>query len=604
MLKCIMTGLSLLLLLLPNLSFADSPNQEIQAAQSYLEQSKNSAFPQNIEFRLQAADVYIQSGFTVQAKELLESVPVNSLPSHLRVLHRLLLAEWAIKNQQPSKALEQTYLLQNQQQEDGFSPAYRLRMHLIRAKAYEALSQPIESIKERQIIETETDNPAILLKNRQDTWKTLTQLPTEQLKRLSAKNNSENALGWITLAIIHKQYDATPDKFIQAIEGWKRQYPSHPAHDVLPNYLNKTASLKNGVKQVSLLLPLEGDKAILGQAIKEGFLSGYKYADPKYRPEVKIYDTSVYHDMTALYQKAVEEGADFIVGPLFKEEVKQLSMQPDGFFSVPLLALNQANESQTASLPSRFFQFALSPEQEAELLAEKIIQLNKHYPILVVPNNDWGKRFAHSFDQKLGHLKGASIEIIYIQPQQNINQTIRQKFEINSSQERFRQVSRMLGVKIEVQPRRRQDLDSLVLAISPQQARQIKPLLDFYYAHDLPVFGSSNIYSGSPNPNKDMDLNGIQFCDMPWFIAPTQTNYAQRGGQVQTLPEQQARLFAMGVDAFDLSLQLKRLSTSPTTSSYAGMTGKLSIGENNIINRQLVWAEFKNGVPVRMKLNN
>ena len=97
-----------------------------------------------------------------------------------------------------------------------------------------------------------------------------------------------------------------------------------------------------------------------------------------------------------------------------------------------------------------------------------------------------------------------------------------------------------------------------------------------------------------------MDLNGIQFCDMPWFILPDQTNYAQRGGQVQTLPEQQARLFAMGVDAFDLTLQLKQLSTSPNA-SYSGLTGQLSIKENNVIARQLIWAEFRNGVPVRLK---
>ncbi len=100
--------------------------------------------------------------------------------------------------------------------------------------------------------------------------------------------------------------------------------------------------------------------------------------------------------------------------------------------------------------------------------------------------------------------------------------------------------------------------------------------------------------------SKDIDLNGIQFCEMPWFIVPTQTDYVQHGGQVQTLPEQQARLFAMGVDAFNLPSQLKRLSSSHTA-RYAGMTGSLSLGENNIILRELVWAQFKNGVPIRIK---
>ncbi len=600
MLKSILIGLSLLFVLVPSFGFADTSEQERQAAQSYLEQSKNSPFPQNIEFRLLAADVYIQSGFTTQAKELLESVPVNSLPANLRVLHQLLIAELAIKNQQPAKALDATYLLQNQREDYPLSPAYQLRMHLIKAKAYEELSQPLESLRERQWIESQQNQAAVLLKNRQDTWKTLIHLPTDQLKKLSARDNSHYTTGWVTLAIIQQQYQSSPDKLLQAIEGWKREFPQHPAHDILPSYTTKNAQLKNGVKQISLLLPLEGSKGALGQAIKEGFLSAYQYADARQRPEVKIYDTSAYSDMTALYQKAVEDGADFIVGPLFKEEVRQLSSQPDGFFSVPLLALNQANESNNTALPNRFFQFALAPEQEAELLAEKIIQQNKHYPILIVPDNDWGKRFSGAFEARLNSLKGALIQTIYTRPQQNLGKMISQKFEVDNSQERFRQVSRALGAKIEMHPRRRQDLDSLVLAIAPQQARQLKPLLDFYYAHDLPVYGSSNIYSGNPNPNKDMDLNGIQFCDIPWFIAPSQTNYAQRGGQIQTLPEQQARLFAMGVDAFDLATQLKKLSVSPHL-AYPGMTGKLSVDERNIITRQLVWAQFKNGVPVRIK---
>lgn len=600
MLKSIFIALSLIFILHPNLGFANSSEQDSQAAQSYLEQSKNSPFPQNIEFRLLAADVYIQSGFTAQAKELLESAPVNSLPTHLRTLHQLLIAELAIKNQQPAKALEATYLLQNQREDFSLSPAYQLRMHLIKAKAYEELSQPLESLKERQWIESQQTQSGVLLKNRQDTWKTLNLLPIEQLKKLSVRDNSSYTTGWVTLAIIQQQYQSNPDKLIQAIEGWKQEFPQHPAHDILPSSSIKNTQLKNGIKQVSLLLPLEGSKGALGQAIKEGFLSAYQYADVRQRPEVKIYDTSAYQDMTALYQKAVEDGADFIVGPLFKEEVRQLSTQPDGFFSVPLLALNQANDSNNAALPNRFFQFALAPEQEAELLAEKIIQQNKHYPILIVPDNDWGKRFSAAFEARLSTLKGVLIQTIYTRPQQNLGKVISQQFAIDNSQERIRQVSRTLGTKIEMHPRRRQDVDSLVLAIAPQQARQLKPLLDFYYAHDLPVYGSSNIYSGNPNPNKDMDLNGIQFCDIPWFIAPSQTNYAQRGGQIQTLPEQQARLFAMGVDAFDLTTQLKKLSVSPHL-GYAGMTGKLSINENNIIVRQLVWAQFKNGVPVRIK---
>lgn len=428
----------------------------------------------------------------------------------------------------------------------------------------------------------------------QVTWERLSHLSTEELKRLSASDPSAYSTGWITLVLIHRQYHANPEKLVKAIEGWKEQFPTHAANELL------SVSSRKNVGQLALFVPLKAEKALLGNAVKDGFLSAYKYTDPKQRPEIKIYDTSTYQDMTALYQKAVEEGADFIIGPLFKEEVQQLSTQPDGFFSVPLLALNQATGTSSAALPSRFFQFSLSPDQEAIMLAERLVEQNKHYPLLIVPQNDWGKRFALAFEARLTQLKGELIDVFYTSPSQNLGQGISQKFEITHSQERFRQIAQLVGAKIDVQPRRRQDIDSVVLAIAPQYARQIKPLLDFYYAYDLPVYGSSNIYSGIPNVSKDVDLNGIQFCEMPWFIVPAQTDYVQRGGQVQTLPEQQARLFAMGVDAFNLPSQLKKLSASPT-SRYAGMTGSLSLGEHNVILRELVWAQFKNGVPIRIK---
>ncbi len=45
----------------------------------------------------------------------------------------------------------------------------------------------------------------------------------------------------------------------------------------------------------------------------------------------------------------------------------------------------------------------------------------------------------------------------------------------------------------------------------PSKARQIMPLLKYYYAGDVPVYATSSVYTGGVNVMKDRDLNGIIF---------------------------------------------------------------------------------------------
>ena len=68
-----------------------------------------------------------------------------------------------------------------------------------------------------------------------------------------------------------------------------------------------------------------------------------------------------------LYKQIVNEGADFIVGPLTKEEVDAiLAVAPRA--QVPMLALNSSNR---ISVEDNILQFSLSPEIEAQAVARK-----------------------------------------------------------------------------------------------------------------------------------------------------------------------------------------------------------------------------------------
>ena len=99
-----------------------------------------------------------------------------------------------------------------------------------------------------------------------------------------------------------------------------------------------------------------------------------------------------------------------------------------------------------------------------------------------------------------------------------------------------------------------------LLSEQPQQARSIKPLLAFHYAGDLPVYSTSQIFSGRRDPQRDRDLNGINIVEMPWLLTNDDPVYAAvlAGGA----DEEMADMHALGADAFLLNWRLTQSNVS------------------------------------------
>lgn len=354
-------------------------------------------------------------------------------------------------------------------------------------------------------------------------------------------------------------------------------------------------------RQIALLLPLSGQHADSAKAIREGFLASYYESGAQGpKPVVKVYDTTKENDIHRIYDLALNEGADFVVGPLSKEDVLRLSQLPSHALKTPVLALNHHPAIQSA--PSNFTQFTLAPEAEAEQIADKAWQSGYRNASIIVPENAWGKRIANAFAQRWQAQGGRVIHTIYANPSQDQSAAVRNLLGIDQSQKRANQIKSLLSEKVEFQPRRRQDLDLIVMAAPPDQARQLKPLFDFYYAEDVPVYATSSIYSGHPNAKRDRDMNGVIFCDMPWLVDQGQ------GAQMKRLlkdnasgqSDQYHRLFAMGADAYQLATRLSTLQSNPNA-NFLGATGLLSLGPNNQVQRKLTFAKIADGVPKQMQ---
>ncbi|MBI3171490.1 MAG: penicillin-binding protein activator, partial [Hydrocarboniphaga effusa] len=327
-------------------------------------------------------------------------------------------------------------------------------------------------------------------------------------------------------------------------------------------------------------------------AIRDGFFAAfYRAAMP--RPALRVYDTGATPDsLIAAYREALDDGAEFIVGPLKREDVAALA--ESGRQPVPVLALNYLDANRAA--PFNFFQWGLAPEDEARQAAERAVTERQFRAVMLAPDSEWGGRVAGAFRERLESLGGKVVAArTYSSDSRDHSETIRALLLLDQSEERHRALTTTLGVKSEFEPRRRSDVDLVFIAARPDHAQLLGPQLRFHRAGDLPTYATSLIYDGDAPA---ADLNGLRFCDMPWMLAQDGELAALRS-QLRTLfpgrGRDYTRLLALGYDAYTLAALLDKGQLSPG-SYFPGGSGTLSLRADGVITRGLSCAQIRNGV--------
>ena len=468
--------------------------------------------------------------------------------------------------------------------------------------------------------------------NSQQIWLNLTALDAEELLPLSLSATFEETKGWFQLAWLFRAHQDNLDSQITELNHWLAQYPEHPAASPLPESLAILSQLvQQRPNKIALLLPQKGPYLPASRAIQNGFLAAH-YTDtkgtttntppaeanatlqpqtspqPQTSLQIRVYDSSNTDTFIDTYQQAVLDGAELIIGALQKENVKALqhyslsdeSQLEKGGLPVPTIALNQGDiDTQN---PSNLFQFGLSPDDEARQVATHALEYEYKNAAVLYPDSPWGERVFNAFNEQWTRFGGTTTASATFDNKGNYSSAIKQMLMIQQSQSRANELKRMLGTAFEFQPRRRQDIDFVFILASPKQARQIKPLLNFHYASDIPVYATSHIYSGKPKTSKDRDINGIEFCDIPWLLAtPTETQLNLNHAWPNTASRYR-RLNALGVDAYRLHARIQLLTGVPDA-RFFGATGVLSLSPQNLILRELNWAKFKNGAPKTVPKN-
>jgi outer membrane PBP1 activator LpoA protein len=341
---------------------------------------------------------------------------------------------------------------------------------------------------------------------------------------------------------------------------------------------------------IALLLPVTGRAAGAAISVRDGFMTAYYQAPAGERPSVRIYDTGTESVADALAQ-ASSAGADFIVGPLTREEVVAAADFPGP--RAPLLALNFLPLERPP--PAQFYQYALSPEDEARLAARRVLADHHRHGVALVPAGDWGTRVLGAFRQELQAGGGDLIATEVIDSgRTDYSGPITEVLRISESTARYHRLESALGTKLQFEPRRRTDIEFIFAPAQANLERLLRPQLRFHYAGDIPTYATSDAFE--PDVRANEDLEGLMFPDMPWMLGGdlAEAVHATTREAWPTGGPHRGRLFAFGFDAFRLAQALRYAGVSGSI-SVEGLTGRLSLDGERRVRRDIGWAQLHDG---------
>ena len=562
----------------PSSSLGDLPRTPDASIEQLLEQATTAKTPEKAALlRLSAADMAYKQNNPGRSSQILAQVSLDVLKPAAQVFASTLAAELAMARNQPKAALTALNHPSLQSLKD-LPPEQQIRTASVHARAYEADGQTLAAARERVAMAPLLTGDAAK-SNHEAIWVLIAALPAEQLQA----SGNPTLDGWITLAQAVKGA-GTLEQQQAAIDTWRAQNPGHPAAVQLPTPLTKLKELASQpLTKIALLLPQDGQLASVSKALRDGFMAAHYQAQQAGQnpPSIQFYDSSRLTSLDDFYRQAQADGVQLVVGPLEKSLVKQLSTRPQ--LPITTLALNYSEGTQG---PAQLFQFGLAAEDEAREVARRARADGLTRAGAMVPVGEWGDRVLKAFRQEWEAHGGTLVGVEHIDKPVALAQQVADLVQLRKN-----------GGSAE--PPRRQDMQFLFLAATPQQAQQIKPTLNYQYAGDLPVYATSHVFSASGDQNQYNDMNGIRFCETPWLLDPSNPLRQQVSAQWPQAGGSLGRLYAMGIDAYRLAPSLGQLKALPD-SRIDGMSGSLSMSPAQRVERQLPWAEFVNGQPQRL----
>ena len=463
----------------------------------------------------------------------------------------------------------------------------------IRSRGVLAIGKPMESARLRMQISQFLKTPQEMEKNNDFIWAALNRISESAMLRALKEQQDLETRGWLELNLIARRSNMLPVKMEPWIDQWYQRYGDHSAAPRYAiNLLEESKRIYINPTRIALMLPFSGRLEKVADAIQNGFLYAY-YQDPEQVADLEIINASTDPaEFNLQYEQAIQNGADFVVGPISKDLIDNLQQREE--LQVPTLTLNYGNDEADAG--HNLYQFGLRPEDEAEQIADYALAQNRNHALVLVPDTDWGYRLQRAFSKRFESLGGQVVgSTVYPAKNNDYSAAIKNLLNLTTSNHRKSILQQVIQEQVQFDARRRQDVDMIFIAANSRQARLIKPQLKFHHAQDLPVYATSHISSSTGSPDDDRDLNEILFVDIPWMLNNQSIpDYKQISQLWPDSSQRFSRLFAMGIDAYRMIPSLRRLMINPEESLMHN-TGRLSVDKNGRVRRSLLMATYENG---------
>lgn len=308
---------------------------------------------------------------------------------------------------------------------------------------------------------------------------------------------------------------------------------------------------------IALLLPLKS--AIFGsaaEALQQGFQAA---ADQEMqlpgRLPVRVYscfDES--KDIAALYRQAIASGARAVAGPLTRNGATVLAQERE--IPVPTLALNMAENAPAGQL----YFFGMAVEAEARQVAQLAMRKGLHQAVVITSHAQLERRLQFAFEEEWRRSGG----------------TILREIEFDDDPAEFAGIAELPDTAV-------------FLAAGADKAGLIRS----YLPNKLPIFATSQIFTGNSNTLTNFDLNGIRFVDMPWLLQADHPAVMVYPRPITPLSADNERFYALGIDAYRL-IQLLLAGKINTALPLDGVSGVIELN-GHIFQRMAAPAVFVQG---------
>jgi hypothetical protein len=312
---------------------------------------------------------------------------------------------------------------------------------------------------------------------------------------------------------------------------------------------------------IAVLLPLKS--AALSRpadAVRRGVLEAQHVHAGAGLPVVILATSDDPFDITQVYEKAVQNGARLVIGPLTRSAVSALA--GSNLVSVPTLALN-APEMDVA-LPADLHVFGLQLENEAKQIAQIAADKGRRRALLVTSDTPLSKRLSQAFVEEWTR-RG--------------NEVVHQ-FQYTTDPASLNKLRDMLAIG---------SAEMVFLALDAQRAKLIRS----YLGVSMPIYATSLVHT-STETLSNYELNGVLFVDMPWVLSPDHPavmSYARPDAAQSNMEFQ--RFYALGVDAYRIAQDL--LKPRPEFAPLDGVTGYITMDRDGRFVRELIPAQFVQG---------